>query len=142
LPGVLAVFGSGFDVLRLGRVPWLAERHLLYWGDIDTHGFVILDRLRGFFPHVESILMDEQTLLAHPGQWVTEPRPSREGLLRLTPDEQQTYAALVAGRHGAAVRLEQERVGYDYIVTALHAHPLVPGRRPQAAAAIWPPEAR
>lgn len=42
------------------------------WGDIDTHGFAILDRLRRHFPQVRSMLMDRATLLAHEGQWVTE----------------------------------------------------------------------
>ncbi|MGV9668202.1 Wadjet anti-phage system protein JetD domain-containing protein [Nocardia niigatensis] len=27
-----------------------ASPRLLYWGDIDTHGFAILDRLRQSFP--------------------------------------------------------------------------------------------
>jgi len=37
---------------------WLARSRILYWGDIDTHGFFILNRLRGIFPHAESFLMN------------------------------------------------------------------------------------
>ena len=33
-------------------------------GDIDTHGFAILDTLRARFDHVESFLMDRDTLMA------------------------------------------------------------------------------
>ncbi|NOR71388.1 MAG: hypothetical protein GQ532_17115, partial [Methylomarinum sp.] len=33
-----------------------------YWGDLDTHGFAILSRLRHYYPQVKSILMDEKTL--------------------------------------------------------------------------------
>lgn len=119
LEGVVAVFGAGFDVLRLARVRWLVGARILYWGDIDTHGFVILDRLRASFPQVESVLMDIGTLAAHTGQWVTEPRPSREHLGRLSEEEGQVYADLVGDVHGPAVRLEQERVNYTHVVAEL-----------------------
>lgn len=119
LPGVLAVFGAGFDVLRLARLRWLDELRILYWGDIDTHGFVILDRLRSAFPQVESVLMDAATLGAHRGQWVREPRPSREHLGRLSEAEGQLYADLVGDVYGPAVRLEQERINYAHAGSAL-----------------------
>ncbi|MGB5935082.1 MAG: Wadjet anti-phage system protein JetD domain-containing protein [Ornithinimicrobium sp.] len=119
LPGVLAVFGAGFDVLRLARLRWLDEARIVYWGDIDTHGFVILDRLRAVFPQVESVLMDADTLAAHRGQWVSEPRPSREHVGRLTEGEGGVYADLVGDVHGPAVRLEQERINYARVLGAL-----------------------
>jgi hypothetical protein len=121
LPGVTAYFGAGFDVLRLGQVPWLAsgDRPVVYWGDLDTHGFVILDRLRGLLPDVRSVLMDQATLLAHRAQWVTESRPSREVLRRLTQDESHLYADLVGDVYGPAVRLEQERVERAWAIDAL-----------------------
>jgi len=119
LPGVLAVFGAGFDVLRLARLRWLDEARILYWGDIDTHGFVILERLRSTFPQVTSVLMDAATLAAHRGQWVREPRPSREHLGRLSEAESQVYADLVGDVHGPAVRLEQERINYAHVVNSL-----------------------
>ncbi len=121
LEGVVAVFGAGFDVLRLARVRWLDGARMVYWGDLDTHGFVILDRLRASFPQVESVLMDIDTLAAHIGQWVTEPRPSREHLGRLSEEEGQVYADLVGDVHGPAVRLEQERVNYAHVVAELRA---------------------
>ncbi len=134
LPGVLAVFGAGFDVLRLARLRWLDEARILYWGDIDTHGFVILDRLRGTFAHVESVLMDASTLAAHRGQWVAEPRPSREHLGRLSDAEAQVYADLVGDVHGTAVRLEQERINYAHVVTSLRGASGHPMARPSLLA--------
>ncbi|CAN5414602.1 DUF3322 and DUF2220 domain-containing protein [soil metagenome] len=119
LPGVVAVFGAGFDVLRLARVRWLDDTHIVYWGDIDTHGFVILDRLRATFPGVQSVLMDATTLTDHRGQWVSEPRPSSEHLGRLTEAESGVYADLVGDVHGTAVRLEQERINYSRVQDAL-----------------------
>lgn len=121
LPRVVAIFGAGFDVLRLGGVPWLAGRRITYWGDIDTHGFVILDRLRGMLPHVESVLMDLSTLTSHQTQWVREPKPSRDVLGRLTAGESDVYAALTANAFGAAIRLEQERVNFALVKAVLKA---------------------
>ena len=50
-------------------------------GDIDTHGFAILDRLRAWLPQTRSVLMDRDTLLAHRDRWVTEDRPAKSALL-------------------------------------------------------------
>ena len=76
LPGdAIVIFGGGYAVDVLEPLGWLADLDLVYWGDIDTHGFAILNRLRHRFGHARSMLMDRATLLAHRGQWVTEPRP-------------------------------------------------------------------
>ncbi|MGH3157137.1 MAG: DUF3322 domain-containing protein, partial [Streptosporangiaceae bacterium] len=83
----IVIFGGGYAVSVLEQLPWLAGCDLVYWGDIDTHGFEILARLRRHFPHTRSVLMDRATLLAHQTQWVTEPAPARPDLAHLTPDE-------------------------------------------------------
>jgi hypothetical protein len=102
---------------------WLNELDAIYWGDIDTHGFAILSRLRGMFPGVRSMLMDRVTLLAHREQWVREPSPVTAAGGALTPDEASLYADLVAGAYGPAVRLEQERVGFGSVERAIRAIP-------------------
>jgi hypothetical protein len=51
-------FGYGFD--NLAAALWLQQKDIYYWGDIDTHGFAILNQLRGFFPHAVSFLMDQR----------------------------------------------------------------------------------
>ena len=80
MPGVVAVFGGGRAAGSLvEQVPWLSNAPVWYWGDLDTWGFVILDRLRGAAgrrTEVRSLLMDEATLLAHRGSWVTEETPT------------------------------------------------------------------
>ncbi len=80
--GGLVLWGKGFEVDRVGRLPWLAGVPVDYWGDIDTHGFAILDRLRAWLPQVRSLLMDRRTLVAHRDRWVTEERPSTSPLAR------------------------------------------------------------
>ncbi|HGG59191.1 MAG TPA: hypothetical protein ENK26_04645, partial [Gammaproteobacteria bacterium] len=57
----LVIFGLGYGLDALRDIPWLARRELYYWGDIDTHGFAMLDQLRGRHPHARSLLMDEAT---------------------------------------------------------------------------------
>jgi hypothetical protein len=115
----IVVFGSGFALTALGDLPWLHGKKLVYWGDIDTHGFDILNRLRGRFESVRSILMDANTLLAHSKQWVVEPAPTGRVLPCLTPDEASLYRDLVEGLYGANVRLEQERVRFSLLKRAL-----------------------
>ena len=89
VPEALVIFGEGFAATVLDAIPWLGEKHLVYWGDIDTHGFAILDRLRARFGSVTSILMDHTTLLAHPQQLVREDNPTSVPALRL-PSQRQT----------------------------------------------------
>jgi len=110
VPNALVVFGSGFGLASLRPLPWLVEKEIVYWGDIDTHGFDILNRLRSRFDVVRSMLMDEATLLAHRRQWVTEPSPTNRPLPNLTEAEAALYGDLVEDRFGATIRLEQERV--------------------------------
>lgn len=114
LPGTLAIYGAGYGFTSLRDAAWLRDCEVLYWGDLDTHGFRILDQLRAVHPHVVSVLMDEATLLAHRDAWVTEPVPSKASLGRLTAEESALYDRLRAGAFGAAVRLEQELIRWDW----------------------------
>ncbi|MCL2091768.1 MAG: DUF2220 family protein [Micrococcales bacterium] len=127
--GVL-VWGKGFEVDRAGSLPWLADVPVYYWGDLDTHGLAILDRLRAWLPHTRSFLMDSKTLLAHRDRWVREDTPTRAPLDRLTDDEQAVYADLVTDRYGDRVRLEQERIDWSWVRDRLPAEMTTITRRP------------
>jgi hypothetical protein len=122
-PDTIVIFGGGYAVNVLEKLDWLATLDLAYWGDVDTHGFAILNRLRHRFPHARSILMDRETLLAHQSQWVTEPTPTRADLDMLTPAEQNLYQAPTTGTFGPAVRLEQERVNFAWLERTLRPQP-------------------
>lgn len=115
----IVFWGKGFDVDQVGRLGWLADAEILYWGDIDTHGFAILDRLRAWLPQTRSVLMDRDTLLAHRDRWVTEDRPAKSALPRLTSDEQALYSELVEDGHDVRVRLEQERIDWQWVESRL-----------------------
>ena len=69
--------------------------------------------------YARSMLMDQATLLAHRGQWVSEPRPAAARLDLLDASEAELYRILVEGTLGPSVRLEQERVGFAAIERAL-----------------------
>ncbi len=111
----IAVFGAGYGWEALARASWLHRCQLHYWGDIDTHGFAILDQLRGYFPGAASFLMDRETLLAHRLHWGEEPDPARHDLSRLTTEEAAVYDDLRFDRHQPRLRLEQERVGFGRV---------------------------
>jgi hypothetical protein len=116
----LVVFGAGYGFDALAEAGWLHERALCYWGDIDTHGFAILDQLRGHFAQVESFLMDHETLMAHRSQWTREPQPVLRELPNLRPAERALFDDLRWLRlEDGHVRLEQERIGFCWVEQAL-----------------------
>lgn len=121
-PDGVVVWGSGYSVGRLGRIPWLRDAPRLWlWGDLDTHGFATLSLLRGVIPRTRSLLMDRATLLAHRDRWGQEPSPTRARLANLTGAEAGLYNELIEDVHGPAVRLEQERIAWDWAQPALDA---------------------
>lgn len=119
IPATLALFGSGYGWQSLQDVSWLHTVQVLYWGDLDTHGFAILDELRAQLPHVQSLLMDRDTLLAHETYWGHEPSPTDRKLDRLTEQEHRLYTELVNNRYGNNIRLEQEQLDFDCVARTL-----------------------
>lgn len=121
VPDSMVVLGLGHAVNLVSAARWLAEREVHYWGDLDTHGLAMLDRLRASFPRARSFLMDRATLLAHRALWTTEEAPHIAPLDRLTPEEAALYADLRYDRLSRSVRLEQERISFGWLRRALEA---------------------
>ena len=117
--GGVVIWGKGFDVDRVGGLPWLRSAAVTYWGDLDTHGFAILDRLRAWLPQTRSVLMDRDTLLAHCDRWGTEDSPTTARLRHLTADELTLYTDLVEDRYADKLRLEQERIDWAWVAERL-----------------------
>lgn len=115
----LLIFGAGYGFEALGRATWLQRCRIYYWGDIDTHGFAILDQLRAQLPAARSLLMDRATLLAFEAHWGVEERPTPRDLSRLNDDERALYDDLRHGRIRPNLRLEQERIGFDWVKRVL-----------------------
>jgi len=119
LPDSLLIFGAGYGFEVLALATWLTRCQVFYWGDIDTHGFAILDQLRGYLPHARSLLMDRDTLLAFKAQWGVEENQTRRDLPRLNAEECALYDELRDNRLSPKLRLEQERIGFGWVETAL-----------------------
>ncbi|PIE64086.1 MAG: hypothetical protein CSA26_09995, partial [Desulfobacterales bacterium] len=56
-----------------------------------------------------------RTLLAHRALWGVEPRPETAALCRLTHQENALYNKLRDNHWGERLRLEQERIGFDFL---------------------------
>ena len=119
VPGSIIIFGAGYGFDSLVAAEWLRDRDIHYWGDLDTHGFAILDQLRAYFPGAASLLMDRATLLAHRPLWGVEPSPKNRDLARLTGEEHALYDDLRHCRLGDRVRLEQERIRFGWVKESL-----------------------
>jgi len=134
LPGSVVIFGAGYGFDVLGGAAWLQRCNVFYWGDLDSHGFAILDQLRAHLPHAKALLMDAATLHAHRTLWVTEPAPALRQLTRLSAPEAALCQSLITGDIalstdplptrwplGQAIRLEQERLAFGWVQSALAA---------------------
>ena len=121
-PGAIVIFGLGYGLDRLAGIEWLAQARCWYWGDIDTHGFAILNRLRHHLPEARSFLMDRATLDAHRQLWGQEPeeRRFRGELPLLDQAEQGLYQALVDHSLAPCLRLEQEHIRYAWLQSFLN----------------------
>jgi hypothetical protein len=105
----IVIFGSGYKVGILKDVEWLKDKEIIYWGDIDADGFAILSQIRGYFPHVKSMLMDRQTFDKFKDFAVKCPFSAVKELKHLTKSEQEIYTLLDGWR------LEQEKIPLGYI---------------------------
>lgn len=104
--GVALWSGGGFNISYLQGIDWIANKELIYWGDLDAHGMQILHQCRSYYPQTRSFLMDLQTFRKYP-QFVTKGSPATlQHLPLLTFEEQETYRYL----QQTQARLEQEHI--------------------------------
>ncbi|AMO56845.1 hypothetical protein GZ77_02230 [Endozoicomonas montiporae] len=117
----MVIFGLGYGIRSLGSVEWLKDKQITYWGDVDTHGFSILSVVRSMFPQTQSLLMDQTTLDEHKHLCVQEAESKRFNGSpdNLTQPESQLLDDLQNNRQGENLRLEQERIGYSYVMQSL-----------------------
>lgn len=117
VPDTVAILGAGLNLSWLSA-PWLQQRQVAYWGDIDTWGLQMLASARQALPHLQVLLMDKATWQAHSAQAVTEPvlaePPSADSAL--LPTEQALDAFLRQQERG---RLEQEFIHPQTVAKAV-----------------------
>lgn len=118
-PAAICVWGAGSGLEHLAMAPWLAQRRVTYWGDLDTQGFAILQQLRAALPATRSMLMDRSTLEACRDRWGTEAVQVTRDLPLLAASEQEAYDLLRDQRLGRNLRLEQEHIPQHLLTDAL-----------------------
>jgi len=105
-PRGIALGGLGNAITQLADIPWLKNRAVTYWGDLDAEGFEILNRLRENLPRVRSLWMDEAAVQAY-RHLATAGNPVIEKPLpHLTELERRAYALLC----DQGLRIEQEHL--------------------------------
>lgn len=113
--GDIALGGLGNGAALLRYLSWLSHMSILYWGDLDGEGLLILSNLRSYFPATKSFLMDEAALK----RWK---QISVEGSGRLLPTPAHlTQAELMAFRECMEnnIRIEQERIPQNAVLLEL-----------------------
>ncbi len=113
-PESIVIFGMGIAVENLGAAKWLADKNLIYWGDLDVYGFQILSALRSHFPRTVSMMMDMETFTAFEEFTVKGPEGKTDHLSRLTAEENRVFQTL--RNRTDRNRLEQERISHRYAV--------------------------
>ena len=103
IPDTVAFMRLGNAVSLLSSLTWLRDCSMLYWGDIDTHGFVILNR----------------PLPVHRLQW-PDSAPAFPRRMRQSDDSRRDLECRRAGNHQLPHRGNHQNAG---------ATPLAPPRR-------------
>lgn len=105
VPGTIAILGCGLNLAWLAA-PWLQERSVAYWGDLDTWGLAMLATARQHLPSLHALLMDPASFGAHAHLAVAEPVHAKAPPTgALQPDEAALDQHLRTLGQG---RLEQE----------------------------------
>ena len=117
LADTIAILGAGLDLGWLSGAA-LDDKQLLYWGDIDSWGLLMLARARQMRPHIQAVLMDRTTF----DGWastsaVAEPvRARHEAPPGLSADEAELFDHLGTLAKG---RLEQEFIPHATVAAVL-----------------------
>lgn len=119
LENTIGIFGSGYKVADLKNASWLADNEIFYWGDIDTHGLDILSQIRGYFKKTKAIMMDFETLNYFKDEWDSGEPINKEALPNLTTEEQELFRFVKADNTNT-IRLEQEKISHEYVVSRIY----------------------
>lgn len=104
--------GGGFNIKYLSFVDWLTGQDIYYWGDIDTHGFQILNQMRSYYPQTKGILMNKETFDSYTEYAVKGSPTGNYTLEYLHEPEIELYNFLKESN----LRLEQERIAHEYAI--------------------------
>jgi len=114
------IFGQGYGVSVLRNIPWLLNKEILYWGDIDLDGYAILSQLRGYYPQTRSFLMDYESFTKYRYLGVALTQKQNPKILHhLSENEKKVYDVLCTDFSANSFRIEQERIPFDALISVL-----------------------
>ena len=122
IKGTIGIITPFHHVRETCRINWVAQSHCQYLGSVDLRSFAVLHNLRLYLPNIESVLMDEQTLLSNQDLWTNDDVSGFDSApVALNQAESHLYGCLIDGVYGDHVRLDLERLPLALIATALGA---------------------
>lgn len=122
IKGTICIITPFHHVRETCRINWVAQSHCQYLGSVDLRSFAVLHNLRLYLPNIESVLMDEQTLLSNQDLWTNDDVSGFDSApVALNQAESHLYGCLIDGVYGDHVRLDLERLPLALIATALGA---------------------
>lgn len=120
LKGTIGIITPLNHIREACAIGWVGNAHCQYLGSIDLKSFAILHNLRLYLPNIESVLMDEQTLLSNQDLWTNDDLSAFDSApVALNQSETHLYRCLIEGVYGERVRLDLERLPLALIATAL-----------------------
>ena len=111
----ICVWGHGYTVSNLRIIKWFSSKNLLYFGDLDEHGFDILSNVRKIFPHTKSFCMDMETLQKYERFRVEGKRLPGNRIPEVLNESEAAAFTELRNCASKKSRLEQERIGVDWI---------------------------
>jgi len=123
LPLTIAIWcGGGFMINYIKNVKWFNSKKVLYWGDLDVHGFLMLHQMRSYFAHTESVLMDMETFEQFKIEGLVPGEKLNAGNLNtLTATEMEMFNYLKTNNF----RLEQEKIRQEHVNEVLKVNELL-----------------
>lgn len=111
----MALGGVGRAATELRQVGWLRTAPIVYWGDIDVEGFLILSAWRTVFPQTRSLFMDADSLTRFGAPLRRTEGASPDIPSHLTDIEQCAFTLCCKD----GIWLEQERVPQVDVISVL-----------------------
>ncbi|AEV27875.1 hypothetical protein SpiGrapes_0007 [Sphaerochaeta pleomorpha str. Grapes] len=112
----LCLYVGGYALLACKGSLLFQTVGIYYFGDLDEHGFAILDKFRTLYPQTKSFCMDIKTLEDHCA-YLLKGKSYPGEYRNLTPEEKEALHR-VQGPEGPLL-LEQERISLGYLKNRL-----------------------
>lgn len=110
--GSLVLFSKGHAVTQLFNIPLFTQAKLVYWGDLDEHGFIMLNSFRKNYGHANSIFMDKLTVEQNSDQMLKQPERYKTDQLDFLTDAEIEAFMLLKQSNG---RIEQETLNQEFM---------------------------